>query len=64
MYDWKVWFINPNTRKIDYLNLSYRYTADRAKKEFHDVFPGTRIKEIRRMNTFRAEEKLKRMRAT
>lgn len=63
MHDWKVWFVNPNTHNIDYLNLSYRYSKDRAKDEFHDVFPGVRIKEINRMDTFKAEVKLKRMRA-
>jgi|LGOV01.1.fsa_nt_gb hypothetical protein len=56
MHDWKVFFKNPNTKKADYLNLSYKYSKDRAKKEFHDVFPGVRITEIKRMDSFKAEK--------
>ena len=58
MHDWKVFFTNPNTKIPDCLNLSYRYSKDKAKKEFHYVFPGVRIREIKRMDTFKAETEL------
>lgn len=58
MHDWKVFFTNPKTKKPDYLNLSYRYTKERAKKEFRSVYPGVRIREIKRMDTFKAETEL------
>lgn len=57
--DWKIFFKNPNTGLQDVLNMSSRYTKQKAKDEFYSVFPGVRIREIKRIDSFKAEKELK-----
>ena len=56
--DWKIFFRNPNTGLQDVLNMSSRYTKKKAEDEFHSVFPGVRIREIKRIDSIKAEKEL------
>lgn len=58
MDDWYIFFTNKYRKGPDLISFSSRYTKDQAIKEFHSVFPGVKMREIKRMDGFKAEDEL------